>query len=108
MSENTLEITSENFDEKVINSDVPVLVDFWAEWCGPCKAIGPALEEIADEMGDRVKIVKLNIDENPQTPQQFGVRGIPTLLIFENGTVKAEKIGALPKSKLSEWVEESI
>lgn len=104
----TIKTTDADFATEVLESDTPVLVDFWAEWCGPCKAIGPALEEIADEMGDRVKIVKLNIDENPQTPQQFGVRGIPTLLIFENGAVKAEKIGALPKSKLSEWVEESI
>ena len=103
-----LELTEENFEAEVINSDVPVLVDFWAEWCGPCKAIGPALEEISDEMGDRVKIVKINIDENPATPQQFGVRGIPTMLIFNGGEIKAEKIGALPKSKLSEWIEESI
>ncbi|NDA09074.1 MAG: thioredoxin [Alphaproteobacteria bacterium] len=104
----TTKTTDADFDADVLQSDKPVLVDFWAEWCGPCKAIGPALEEIADEMTDKVKIVKLNIDENPATPQQYGVRGIPTLLIFENGQVKAEKIGALPKSKLSEWVEESI
>ncbi|XDZ65184.1 thioredoxin [Alphaproteobacteria bacterium LSUCC0684] len=104
----TTKTTDADFDADVLQSDKPVLVDFWAEWCGPCKAIGPALEEIADEMPDKVKIVKLNIDENPITPQQYGVRGIPTLLIFENGQVKAEKIGALPKSKLSEWVEESI
>ena len=104
----TSKTTDADFSADVLKSKVPVLVDFWAEWCGPCKAIGPALEEISDEMGDRVKIVKLNIDENPGTPQQFGVRGIPTLLIFDGGTVKAEKIGALPKSKLSEWIEESI
>jgi thioredoxin 1 len=104
----TTKTTDADFAADVLQSDKPVLVDFWAEWCGPCKAIGPALEEIADEMTDKVKIVKLNIDENPATPQQYGVRGIPTLLIFENGQVKAEKIGALPKSKLSEWVEESI
>ena len=104
----TTKTTDADFAADVLQSDKPVLVDFWAAWCGPCKAIGPALEEIADEMTDKVKIVKLNIDENPATPQQYGVRGIPTLLIFENGQVKAEKIGALPKSKLSEWVEESI
>jgi len=104
----TTKTTDADFAADVLQSDKPVLVDFWAEWCGPCKAIGPALEEIADEMTDKVKVVKLNIDENPTTPQQYGVRGIPTLLIFENGQVKAEKIGALPKSKLSEWVEESI
>ena len=104
----TSKTTDADFNKDVLESDTPVLVDFWAEWCGPCKTIGPALEEISDEMGDRVKIVKLNIDENPQTPQQFGVRGIPTLLIFKGGAVNAEKIGALPKSKLSEWIEESI
>ncbi|MCE2516612.1 MAG: thioredoxin [Alphaproteobacteria bacterium] len=104
----TMKTTDSDFAADVLQSDTPVVVDFWAEWCGPCKAIGPALEEIADEMGDKVKIVKVNIDENPQTPQQYGVRGIPTLLIFENGEVKAEKIGAMPKSKLSEWVEETI
>ena len=104
----TSKTTDADFNKDVLESDTPVLVDFWAEWCGPCKTIGPALEEISDEMGDRVKIVKLNIDENPQTPQQFGVRGIPTLLIFKGGSVNAEKIGALPKSKLSEWIEESI
>ena len=104
----TSKTTDNDFKTDVLESKTPVLVDFWAEWCGPCKAIGPALEEISEEMGDRVKIVKLNIDENPGTPQQFGVRGIPTLLIFEGGAVKAEKIGALPKSKLSEWIEESI
>lgn len=104
----TIKTTDADFTTEVLKSDMPVLVDFWAEWCGPCKAIGPALEEISDEMGDRVKIVKINIDENPATPQQFGVRGIPTMLIFNGGEIKAEKIGALPKSKLSEWIEESI
>ena len=104
----TNKITDATFKQEVLESSLPVVVDFWAEWCGPCRMIAPALEEIATELQGKVKIVKLNIDENPQTPQQFGVRGIPTLLIFENGAVKAEKIGALPKSKLSEWVEESI
>ena len=104
----TIKTTDSEFAAEVLQSDKPVVVDFWAEWCGPCKAIGPALEEISEELGDQVKIVKVNIDENPQTPQQYGVRGIPTLLIFQNGEVKAEKIGALPKSKLAEWVEESI
>ena len=104
----TVTTTDNDFTTEVLESDLPVVVDFWAEWCGPCKVIGPALEEISDEMAGKVKIVKVNIDENPQTPQQYGVRGIPTLLIFQNGEVKAEKIGALPKSKLAEWVEESI
>jgi len=104
----TIKTTDNDFAKDVLESDTPVLVDFWAEWCGPCKAIGPALEEISDELGDRIKIVKVNIDENPQTPQQYGVRGIPTLLIFDGGKVKAEKIGAAPKAKLAEWVEESL
>ena len=95
-----LEITEANFEEIVMKSDKPVLVDFWAEWCGPCKAIGPALEEISEAMGDKVTIAKLNIDENPSTPQTYNVRGIPTLLIFKNGEVAAEKIGAMPKSAL--------
>jgi thioredoxin 1 len=101
-------ITDSNFDEEIKNSPVPVLVDFWAEWCGPCKAIGPALEEISEVMGDKVKIAKLNIDENPSTPQTYNVRGIPTLLIFKNGEVAAEKIGAMPKSALEQWVSENI
>ena len=104
----TIKTTDSDFAAEVLQSDKPVVVDFWAEWCGPCKAIGPALEEISDELGERVKIVKVNIDENPMTPGQYGVRSIPTLMIFENGKVKAEKLGAMPKSKLSEWVEESI
>ncbi|NBR39918.1 MAG: thioredoxin, partial [Alphaproteobacteria bacterium] len=95
----TIKTTDNDFAKDVLESDTPVLVDFWAEWCGPCKAIGPALEEMSDELGDRIKIVKVNIDENPQTPQQYGVRGIPTLLIFDGGKVKAEKIGAAPKAK---------
>ena len=104
----TVNTTDNDFTTEVLESDLPVVVDFWAEWCGPCKVIGPALEEISDEMAGKVKIVKVNIDENPQTPMQYGVRGIPTLLIFDKGEVKAEKIGAAPKSKLSEWVEQSL
>ena len=104
----TVTTTDNDFTTEVLESDLPVVVDFWAEWCGPCKVIGPALEEISDEMAGKIKIVKVNIDENPQTPMQYGVRGIPTLLIFDKGEVKAEKIGAAPKSKLSEWVEQSL
>ena len=104
----TVTTTDNDFTTEVLESDLPVVVDFWAEWCGPCKVSGPALEEISDEMAGKVKIVKVNIDENPQTPMQYGVRGIPTLLIFDKGEVKAEKIGAAPKSKLSEWVEQSL
>ncbi len=103
----TTKTTDDKFGQDVLNDDKHVIVDFWAEWCGPCKAIGPTLEEISDELADKVKIVKVNIDENPDTPQKYGVRGIPTLLLFKGGEVVAEKIGALPKSKLIEWIEEN-
>ena len=95
----------ENFEKDVLNSSIPTLVDFWAEWCGPCKQIGPILEEIAEEKKDKLKIVKLNIDENPQTPQEYGVRGIPTLMIFKDGNLIDSKIGMMSKSSLSEWIE---
>ncbi|WP_438995924.1 thioredoxin [Candidatus Puniceispirillum sp.] len=104
----TTKTTDSDFSTQVLQSDKPVLVDFWAEWCGPCKAIGPALEEISEVKGDSISIVKLNIDENPLTPQQYNVRGIPTLLIFKDGAVVAEKVGALPKSQLENWIEQSI
>ena len=104
----TVPVTDATFDEEVKNSDIPVVVDFWAEWCGPCKQIGPALEELSSEMDGKVKIAKVNVDENPNSPSQLGVRGIPALFIFKNGEVVSTKTGAAPKAALQGWIEESI
>ena len=104
----TQHVTDDSFEADVLQSKSPVLVDFWAEWCGPCKQIAPALEDLSNDMGDRVRVVKVNIDENPMTPSKYGVRGIPTMMLFKDGEVSAMKVGALPKSKLYEWVEQSI
>ena len=101
----TQTITDQSFATYVLVADKPVLVDFWAEWCGPCKMIAPALEELSQTMGDKVTIAKLNIDENPDTPGKYGVRGIPTMLLFKNGEPVAQKVGALPKSQLAAWLE---
>ena len=108
MSNTTLAITDDSFDADVINADKPVLVDYWAEWCGPCKMIGPILEEVAAEYGDRITIAKLDIEDNPKTPAKFGVRGIPTLMVFKAGDVAATKVGAMSKSQLIAFIEESI
>ena len=103
-----MKTTDDSFEVDVLKADVPVVVDFWAEWCGPCKMIAPHLEELANDKGEQIRIAKVNIDDNPMTPTKYGVRGIPTLMLFKNGEVAATKVGALPKSKLIEWVEESI
>ena len=104
----TKAVTDSSFKADVIDSDKPVLVDFWAEWCGPCKMIGPALEEISDELGDKLTIAKVNIDENPDAPGQYGVRGIPTMILFKNGEPAATKVGAAPKSALKSWLESAL
>ncbi|WP_343713263.1 thioredoxin TrxA [Inquilinus sp.] len=104
----TKPVSDTSFETDVLKASGPVLVDFWAEWCGPCKMIGPSLEEIASELGGKVSIVKLNIDDNPLTPAKYGVRGIPTLMLFRDGQVAATKIGAVPKSALSQWVESNL
>ena len=104
----TKKVTDASFATDVLSSSEPVLVDFWAEWCGPCKQIGPSLEEIASEMSGQLTVAKINIDDNQKTPSQYGVRGIPTLMIFKNGQVAATKVGALPKSKIVDWIKSSI
>lgn len=104
----TVAVTDDTFDAEVKQSDIPVVVDFWAEWCGPCKQIGPALEELSDEMAGKVKIVKVNVDDNPNSPAQMGVRGIPALFLFKDGQVVANKTGAAPKAALQSWIETSI
>jgi thioredoxin 1 len=96
------------FETEVLQAERPQLVDFWAEWCGPCRQIAPFLEEIAREYGDQIDVVKVNIDENPNTPTKYGVRGIPTLMMFKNGALVDQKVGALPKSRLVEWVNQNL
>ena len=102
------QVTDASFEADVISAKGPVLVDFWAEWCGPCKQIAPALDEISVELGDKLTIAKVNIDDNPESPSKYGVRGIPTLILFKDGEIAATKVGAVPKSALKEWIESVI
>ena len=104
----TKAITDASFEADVLNADGPVLVDFWAEWCGPCKMIGPSLEEISEELGEQVTITKLNIDENPEAPGRYGVRGIPTMILFKSGVPAATKVGAAPKGQLKSWLQGAL
>ena len=108
MAENILHTSDEGFDTDVLQSDKPVLVDYWAEWCGPCKMIAPILEEVASESGEKIKVCKMNIDENQETPPRFGIRGIPTLILFKNGEVEATKVGALSKTQLQSFLDDNI
>ena len=108
MSDKILALSDDNFEDEVLHSSKPVLVDYWAEWCGPCKMITPILEDIAEEYSDRIKVAKLNIDDNPDTPPKYGIRGIPTLMLFKDGQVEATKVGALSKSQLPAFLDQNI
>ncbi len=108
MSSKIVHISDASFDAEVLKASGPVLMDYWAEWCGPCKMIAPILDELADEFDGRVKVVKLNIDDNPETPPKYGIRGIPTLMLFKDGNVEATKVGAVSKSQLADFIENNI
>ena len=104
----TKHVNDAEFEQEVVKSDKPVLVDFWAEWCGPCRQLSPILDDLAQELGDKVTIAKVNIDDSPEAPGKYGVRGIPTMIMFKNGEAVATKVGSVPKSKLKEWIEEQV
>lgn len=108
MSEHTVKVTDDSFEQEVLSSETPVLVDYWAEWCGPCKMIAPVLDELADEYDGKLKVAKLNIDENPNTPPKYGIRGIPTLMLFKNGEIEDTKVGSLSKTQLAEFLNSHI
>jgi len=108
LSDKIVHVTDDTFEAEILKADGPVLVDYWADWCGPCKMIAPILDEISDEYGDRLKVAKLNIDENPGTPPKYGIRGIPTLMLFKNGNVEATKVGAVSKSQLTAFIDSNL
>ncbi len=108
MSERITHVTDQSFEPEVLKSDVPVLVDYWAEWCGPCKAVAPVLDEVAREYSGKLKVAKLNVDENQEIPKKYGIRGIPTLMLFKNGNIEATKVGALSKSQLTAFLDSNI
>ena len=108
MSDRIIHVTDESFEQEVLKSSNPVLVDYWADWCGPCKMIAPVLDEIADEYEDKIRIAKLNIDQNPDTPPRYGIRGIPTLMLFKEGEVEATKVGAVSKSQLTAFIDSNL
>ena len=108
MSDNIIHVSDDSFEQEVLQSEMPVLIDYWAEWCGPCKMIAPVLDEVASEYADKIRVAKLNIDENPATAPKYGIRGIPTLMLFKNGEVEATKVGAVSKAQLTAFLDENI